>query len=224
MGSVERLVARLEELDRDGNLMLGDVIDCITSDNLDALIERLPARMKDWVVWELRDGYGPEHGPAEGYIIIEGVTVLDPEAYQRDKERRETHFRQVTMPAIRDWLSRHPIPRRTEAFPLELVTALLVRAEHEVQVLGSTRPTGQPGRMPRWPERRRWSELAGLRNELETALRRARQGDVGSPEHALAWEGLERALRELERFWELTDAERGFLARPLQGDERGRRR
>ena len=122
-------MARLEELDRDAALMFGDVIDCVTDDNLDALIERLPARMKDWVVWELRDGYGPEHGTAEGYIIIEGVTVLNPEAYQRDKERREAHLRQVTIPAIRDWLSRHPIPRRTEPFPHDLASDLLARVE-----------------------------------------------------------------------------------------------
>lgn len=222
--SVESLVTRLEELDRDGILMLGDVIKSLTGDNLDAVIERLPARMRDWVVWELRDGYGPEHGPAEGYILIEGVTTRDPEAYQRDKERREAHLRQVTIPAIRDWLDRHPIPSRTEPFPLELVTDLLARVGQEVQALGRTRPTGQPGRRPRWPEGRRWSQLAGLDHDLETALHRAQQGAVGSPEHALAWEGLERALRELEDIWDLTQAERRFLTRPLQGDEWSRRR
>ncbi len=78
--------------------------------------------------------------------------------------------------------------------------------------------------MPRWPERRRWSKLASIRLDLETAVRRAGRIVVGDQDHGLAWEGLERALRELEGVRELTEAERGFLTRPLEGDERSQRR
>ncbi len=99
--------------------MIGDVIGLFTRDNIDSIIDGLPERLRDWVVWELRDGYGPEHGPADDYYILEVVTVARDhvEEYQRDKERREAYMREVEIPVIRGWLSRHPLLARAESFP-----------------------------------------------------------------------------------------------------------
>lgn len=205
--------------------MIGDVTNLFTRDNIDPIINGLPERLRDWVVWELRDGYGPEHGPADDYIILEGVTVARDhvEEYQRDRDRREAYMCQVTIPVIRDWLIRHPMLSRTELFPFELANGLMARIMQEVQTLDSTRPKFEPGqRRPRWPESRRWHSLAGLDHDLETAVERAKPGSLGSQDHALAWEGLERTLREVDGLLTMTEAERLLLKRPLQGDERNR--
>ena len=205
--------------------MIGDVINLFTRDNIDAIIDSLPERLRDWVVWELRDGYGPEHGPAEDYYILEGVTVARDhvEEYQRDKERREAYLRQVTIPAIHGWLLCHPMLSRPETFPFELANDLMAKIMQEIQTLEGTRPTFEPGqRRTPWPERRRWHSLTSTRHDLETALERAKQGPLGSQDHALAWEGLERTLREVDGLLTMTEAERLLLRRPLQDDERDR--
>lgn len=205
--------------------MIGDVTNLFTRGNIDPIIDRLPERLRDWVVWELRDGYGPEHGPADNYIILEGVTVARDhvEEYQRDRDRREADMRQVWIPMIRDWLARHPLLSRTELFPFELAMDLMARITEEVQTLHATRPKAEPGRRsPRWPQRRRWTSLAGLDHDLERAVERAKRGAIGSQDHALAWEGLERTLREVDGLLTMTEAERLLLRRPLQGEERDR--
>jgi hypothetical protein len=119
---VERLVAKLVEMDREGSLMIGDVINLFTRDNIDPIIDGLPERLRDWVTWDLRDNHGPEHGPADGYILLEGVTVnrdhLDE--YRRDRDRRESHMREIVIPLIRDWLVRHPKSR--PGFQVQLST------------------------------------------------------------------------------------------------------
>ena len=132
-------------------------------------------------------------------------------------------MRQVTIPTIRDWLIRHPMLSRTEVFPFELANDLMARITAEVQMLGSTRPKFEPGqRRPRWPESRRWRCLNRTRPDLSTSIERARRGSLGSQDHALAWEGLERTLREVDGLSTMTEAERLLLERPLRGDERNR--
>jgi hypothetical protein len=224
--SDESLVAKFVEMDYEGSLMIGDVINLFTRDNIDSIIDGLPERLRDWVVWELRDCYGPEHGPAEDYCIFEVVTVARDhvEEYQRDKERREAYLRQVTIPAIHGWLLCHPMLSRPESFPFELANDLMAKIMQEIQTLDARDRSSSRdnvaligrsvvGGTPWQASTMTWRRPSGARSKV---------GSLGSQDHALAWEGLERTLREVDGLLTMTEAERLLLRRPLQDDERNR--
>lgn len=156
------------------------------------------------MVGSWREEFADSIGP---WCIVESVCALDQELYLRERARREAHLNQVVVPAIQDWLARHPLPPRPK-FPIELVTSVraqakLVARQHEGRKEmrnGLVRPVYAS----KDARKRHWS-LIHLGNRLGRALDFAREGTRGDQKQALAWDILERESDSLLEFPDLPD-------------------
>ena len=160
--------------------------------NVDEVVEELSPSERELVVDHWRDLANQD---LTDFVFVESVNAPDVDEYMKAKELRRVRFLAVTMPAIRQWVSRHPLPVGP-GFPIALAEAALARVSTE---LNSNLPLSQKtGTAWESPEiRQRYKRAMHLSRALERALEHARAGVEGDQRQAIAWETLGRLTDEL---------------------------
>lgn len=167
--------------------------DLAESGNIDEIIEALSSPERHLVVDHWRDLASQD---LTDFELVESVCAPDIEEYLRSMELRRVRFLEVSMPAIRRWVSLHPLPAGPD-FPVALLEAALARLSTQID---SNSPLRQKDGRPSWdsPEKRDALKRALILSRVvERALEHARRGVEGDQRQAIAWETLGRFSNEL---------------------------
>lgn len=177
-----------------GYELVSELTDLAEHSNVDEIVEALSPSERDLVVDHWRDLANQD---LTDFVFVESVSAPDVDEYMNAKELRRVRFLEVTLPAIRQWVSRNPLPVGP-GFPIDLAEAALARLSTEINSnlpLPQKTATRQTWESPE--KRTTYKRAMSLSRALERALEHGRAGVEGDQRQAIAWETLGRLSDEL---------------------------